>query len=48
LCLTDIGSKIIIRRMHLTLLVCCICYYTRGGEFTLTSYMRKDNSERRR
>jgi raffinose/stachyose/melibiose transport system substrate-binding protein len=41
LCLTDIGSKLFIRRMYLTLLVCCICYYTRGGEFPLTSLMRK-------
>jgi hypothetical protein len=30
------------------LLVCCICYNTRGGEFPLTSPMRKDNSEGRR
>jgi raffinose/stachyose/melibiose transport system substrate-binding protein len=29
-----------------TLLVCCICYYTRGGEFLLSAPTRKDNRER--
>src|ERR671916_930072 len=29
-----------------TLLVCCICYYTRGGEFLLSAPRRKDNGER--
>jgi raffinose/stachyose/melibiose transport system substrate-binding protein len=29
-----------------TLLVCCICYYTRGDEFLLSVPTRKDNGER--